>query len=64
MILVFVVMISCGSTKLGKIDIEAKIKAMTLEEKIEFIGGYKQFNIMPVKKLGIPEIHFADGFFR
>lgn len=57
LIFVFAIMISCGS----KVDIEAKIKAMTLEEKIEFIGGYKQFNIMPVERLGIPEIHFADG---
>ncbi|MBN2280677.1 MAG: glycoside hydrolase family 3 C-terminal domain-containing protein [Candidatus Marinimicrobia bacterium] len=59
--LVFGFLLSCSSTQTAKVDIEAKISAMTLEEKIEFIGGYKQFNIMPVERLGIPEIHFADG---
>lgn len=58
--ILFALLVSC-STKTAKVDIEGKINAMTLEEKIEFIGGYKQFNIMPVEKLGIPEIHFADG---
>ncbi|MBN1783246.1 glycoside hydrolase family 3 C-terminal domain-containing protein [bacterium] len=42
-------------------DIEAKIRAMTLEEKIDFIGGYRGFNIRGYDHLGIPEIRFADG---
>jgi len=34
---------------------------MTLKEKIDFIGGYNDFNIRPFKKYEIPEIHMADG---
>jgi beta-glucosidase len=34
---------------------------MTIEEKIDFIGGYEAFNIRPYSHLGIPEIHMADG---
>ena len=53
--------ISCNSSKIDKNDIDKKIKQMTLEEKIDFIGGYKGFNIRGYKHLGIPEIKFADG---
>ncbi|GJQ62919.1 MAG: hypothetical protein SCALA702_19720 [Melioribacteraceae bacterium] len=41
--------------------IEDIIKKMTLEEKIDFIGGYNSFNIRGYEHLGIPEIKFADG---
>jgi beta-glucosidase len=41
--------------------IEDLISKMTLEEKIDFIGGYKEFNIRGYERLGIPEIHMADG---
>ncbi len=34
---------------------------MSIEEKIDFISGYKQFNIRAIPRLGIPEIHIADG---
>ncbi len=34
---------------------------MTIEEKIDFIGGYQNFNIRPVERLGIPLIRIADG---
>ena len=67
LIFILILLVSCGVKQTGRIDespknhIEAKIDAMTLEEKIEFIGGYEEFNIMPVERLGIPEIHFADG---
>ena len=46
---------------------EAKAKAadlvskMTLEEKLEYIGGYKSFYIRAIPRLGIPEIRMADG---
>jgi beta-glucosidase len=44
---------------------EEKAKAllgqMTLEEKIDYIGGYNQFYIRPMEKLGIPEIKMSDG---
>ena len=46
---------------------EAKARAaelvsrMTLEEKLEYIGGYDGFYIRAVPRLGIPAIRMADG---
>ncbi len=38
------------------------VSQMTLEEKINYVGGYRDgFHIMPVERLGIPEIRMADG---
>ena len=37
------------------------VEQMTLEEKIDYIGGYNTFFIRPVERLGIPEIRMADG---
>ena len=34
---------------------------MTLEEQIDYIGGYNTFFIRSVPRLGIPEIRMADG---
>lgn len=34
---------------------------MTLQEKLEYIGGYNSFYIRAVPRLGIPEIRMADG---
>lgn len=34
---------------------------MTLDEKIDYIGGYNEFYIRAVPRLGIPEIRMADG---
>ncbi len=53
--------ISCSRQQISDAEIEQKIQAMTLEEKIDFIGGYKQFNIRGMERLGIPETHMADG---
>lgn len=39
----------------------ALVEKMTLEEKIEYIGGYENFYIRGVERLGIPEIRMADG---
>jgi len=43
------------------IDVDELISKMTLEEKIDFIGGYKGYNIRGYKHLGIPEAYLADG---
>ncbi len=43
------------------VNIDDLISKMTLEEKIDFIGGYKGYNIRGYKHLGIPELYFADG---
>jgi beta-glucosidase len=39
-------------------DLAAK---MTLEEKIDYIGGYKGFYIRGIERLGLPEIKLTDG---
>ncbi|MCX6121971.1 MAG: glycoside hydrolase family 3 C-terminal domain-containing protein [Ignavibacteriales bacterium] len=41
--------------------IEDLIGKMTLEEKIDFIGGYQDFHIRSVPRLGIPQTNMADG---
>ncbi|MCK5147801.1 glycoside hydrolase family 3 protein, partial [bacterium] len=40
---------------------DSLVSLMTLEEKITFISGYKNFNIKGLKRLGIPQIKMADG---
>lgn len=40
---------------------EALLKQMTLEEKIDYIGGHNEFYIRSIPRLNIPEIKFADG---
>src|SRR5664280_488510 len=45
--------------------IEARVNAllsqMTLEEKIDYLGGYQGFYIRPIERLGIPAIKMSDG---
>jgi beta-glucosidase len=40
---------------------EKILRAMTLEEKIDYIGGVDDFYIRPIPRLGIPAIKMADG---
>ena len=37
------------------------IEKMSLEEKVDFIGGYESFNIRGYPQYNIPEIHMSDG---
>jgi len=37
------------------------LSQMTLDEKLQYIGGKDQFNIRDIPRLGIPEIKMADG---
>jgi len=49
----------------SKAPVEDRVKAMlaqmTLEEKLDYIGGYKGFYIRPIQRLGLPEIKLTDG---
>ena len=37
------------------------ISQMTLEEKIDYIGGFDDFYVRAVPRLGVPELKMADG---
>lgn len=41
--------------------IENIMNQMTIEEKIDMLGGYNRFSIRPNERLGIPEIKMTDG---
>ncbi len=45
----------------SRFNADSLISLMTLEEKIEMIAGYKNFNIKGLDRLGIPQIKMADG---
>lgn len=59
--IVLFALFSCNQNETNDSEIEEIIEKMTLEEKIDFIGGYNEFNIRGYEHLGIPEIHIADG---
>ena len=40
---------------------EALLVQMTLDEKMDYIGGDRSFYIRPIERLGIPEIKMSDG---
>ena len=37
------------------------VKQMTLEEKIDYIGGYESWYVRAIPRLGLPAIRMADG---
>ena len=37
------------------------VKRMTLEEKLQMIGGFNEFYIKPLERLNIPLIKMSDG---
>jgi beta-glucosidase len=41
--------------------VDALLAQMTLEEKIELIGGTKNFFTRPISRLGIPSLKMSDG---
>jgi beta-glucosidase len=40
---------------------DSVLALMTLEEKLAYIGGYKDFFIRPIKRLNLPEVYFSDA---
>ncbi len=41
--------------------VEDILTRLTLEEKIDYIGGYRGFYIRPVPRLGLPAVKMSDG---
>ncbi|MGH7243066.1 MAG: glycoside hydrolase family 3 C-terminal domain-containing protein [Phycisphaerales bacterium] len=41
--------------------VESILSQMTEDEKLDYIGGYKDFNVMPIPRLGLPELVMSDG---
>ena len=41
--------------------VEAILKQMSLEEKIDYIGGVDRFYIRSIERLGVPRFKMADG---
>jgi beta-glucosidase len=41
--------------------VDAILKKMTLEEKIDYIGGFDDFYVRPIPRLGLPAIKMSDG---
>jgi len=44
-----------------ELKVEAGLKKLTLARKIELIGGYQGFDIMPIPELGLPKVVMNDG---
>ncbi len=46
-------------------DVESKVNSilskMTLEEKIDYIGGFEDFDVRAIPRLGLPAIKMSDG---
>lgn len=64
--LVIFILLSCTKPYQNKnLSVEVRsedlLQRMTLEEKIDMLGGYENFNIRPLERLGIPMIRMADG---
>ena len=47
----------------GRIDdrVNDLLSKMTLEEKLDYIGGVRRFYIRAIPRLGVPELKMADG---
>ena len=45
----------------NEVVVEKILKQMTLEEKLDYIGGINAMSIRPIPRLDIPEIRMSDG---
>ena len=55
-----------GRAQSGPVDerkVDALLGQMTLEEKVDLLGGTNFFDVRAIPRLGIPRLHTADGPF-
>ena len=64
-VLLFVTQFGMAQGATSKADVEKRVDSildkMTLEEKIEMIGGINDFYTRPIPRLGIPSLRMSDG---
>ncbi len=57
--------LAAQSSPISKTDVDKRVASllsqMTLEEKIELIGGINTFYTQPIARLGIPSLKMSDG---
>ncbi|MDP9160312.1 MAG: glycoside hydrolase family 3 C-terminal domain-containing protein [Acidobacteriota bacterium] len=61
----FLAQFSVAQTPPSKMDVESRVNSllgkMTIEEKLEIIGGIHDFYTKPIPRLGIPSLRMSDG---
>ena len=64
-VVLFVAQCGMAQATPSKTDVEKRVDSilgkMTLEEKIEIIGGINDFYTRPIPRLGIPSLRMSDG---
>ncbi|MCF7803617.1 MAG: glycoside hydrolase family 3 C-terminal domain-containing protein [Candidatus Marinimicrobia bacterium] len=59
--LIFIVTVPLLAQTPQEQQVESLLRQMTLQEKLEYIGGYKGFYIRGIDRLDLPEIKMSDG---
>src|SRR5271169_4334618 len=65
LLLVFPVFLASSQAQTSSTDVDLRVdsllKKLTLEEKIDLIGGVDDFYIRANEKIGLPRLKMADG---
>jgi beta-glucosidase len=65
LLLAFPVFLACAQAQTSSADVDARVdsllKKLTLDEKIDLIGGVDDFYIRANEKIGLPRLKMADG---
>jgi beta-glucosidase len=64
-LLVFPIFLACAQAQTSSTDVDLRVdsllKKLTLEEKLDLIGGVDDFYIRANEKIGLPRLKMADG---